>query len=94
MKLIPLYKEIDLCKFDGDSILWCRPAWVDDAMRDGTLRYNEAENMLYRKSICVGEPQEAITAGNYIAKTDDFVFFMTKEQVDKLREFYRVKPQE
>lgn len=94
MKLVPLYNEIDICKFDGDSILWCHPAWVDDAMRDGTLRYNESDNMLYRKSICVGELPQALKAGNYIAKVDDLIFFITENEFKKLLEFYRVKPQE
>lgn len=94
MKLVPLYNEIDICKFDGDSIMWCRPAWVDEAMRDGTLRYNESDNMLYKKITFVGEIPQALKAGNYIAKVDGSIYFMTKKEVDKLRELYIEKPQE
>lgn len=94
MKLVPLYNEIDICKFEGDSIMWCRPEWVDDAMHDGTLRYDESDNILYKKITCVGEIPQALKAGNYIANVDDVIYFMTEKEFKKLLEYYKVKPQE
>lgn len=93
MTLIPVYKEIELVKFDGDTIQWCCPEWVHEALASGLLWVEN--DRLYRKNWCDENCMlTSVEKGGYVARTDGFIFLMDAETENRLTEFYRVKPQE